>query len=92
MSADAAPEPLVVMVRRYECPFCKRRRASKASTVEHIGLCWHDPENRACKTCQHHYIDEGEWEVGIAPEEGCGVGVKPERFPTSNCPMWEDKG
>ncbi len=45
--------PIPVMVRRYECPRCGRRRASKQATAAHIGRCWLNPANRTCKTCKY---------------------------------------
>lgn len=46
-------EPIPVMVRRFECPHCARRRASKAATRQHMARCWYDPANKTCKTCTH---------------------------------------
>lgn len=46
--------PIPVMVRRYGCPHCGRRRASKKATVEHIGRCWVNPDTQACKTCANY--------------------------------------
>lgn len=43
--------PIVATVKRYLCPHCGRSRSKRAATVEHIGRCWHNPENRTCKSC-----------------------------------------
>jgi hypothetical protein len=87
------------MVRRYECPFCKRRRSSKAVMVGHVKACWHDPANRACLTCKHHlplgWVSEPD-AYGCNADvraEGCEVrdDVEAEGFPYSGCPLWELK-
>lgn len=70
-------QPIPVMVRRYECPHCGRRRASKRTVEQHTGRCWRNPEARGCLTCRHFLPGEpGEPEVGyVGTAEGCAAGV-----------------
>lgn len=72
---SALPAPIPLMVRRYQCPFCPRRQASKARTVEHMGRCWQNPAARGCKTCKH--FDRAYGEYG----DGCNAGVSLEGRP-----------
>lgn len=94
------PIPIPVMVRRYECPWCARRRASKATMVRHVAACWLDPANRACKTCEWHsplFVGSEPGGVGaygcvvVERAESCAVrdDVEPGEFPVSQCPLWE---
>lgn len=93
-----AAEPVAVMVKRWECPFCRRRRASKQATTEHIGRCWHNPAVRSCKTCTH-FISEpsGEWCVPGQPcncnngymECAAGVDLDIAQVPVTGCSLWK---
>ena len=49
VAVEIAPEP--VTVTRWRCPFCRRSRAHKKATTEHIARCWLNPAVRSCKTC-----------------------------------------
>ena len=51
--AEKAQQPREVTVKRYRCPHCRYSRSSRKPVVEHIARCWHNPVNRACKTCIH---------------------------------------
>jgi hypothetical protein len=103
VTAGLAPEtaaPLTVTVRRYECPFCHRRRSSRAVTAEHMGRCWLNPDVRSCKTCAN--FEESYDACGCEP--GCNWGSPsgpapascaagrdlPEgaEFPVTGCPLW----
>lgn len=70
-------EPIPVMVRRYDCPHCGHRRATKRTVVEHIGRCWRNPEARGCLTCRHYSPgDYPEPEVGYpGSDESCDQGI-----------------
>lgn len=37
-------EPIVAKVTRYRCPFCRRARARKKATAEHMAHCFKNPE------------------------------------------------
>ena len=41
---------------RYRCPHCRRSFAGKTYAQSHADMCASDPEQRACRTCKHHYI------------------------------------
>jgi hypothetical protein len=80
--------PVVIRATRYRCPFCARSRAKKAAAVAHIARCWHSPEVRACKTCEHYEPPQN----GPYPEhpgwpEDCGAGVATEGI-VSGCPEY----
>lgn len=46
--------PIAIKVLRFQCPFCRRSWAHKSAAERHVGRCWLDPQNRACKTCRNH--------------------------------------
>lgn len=91
--------PIQVEVTRFACPFCARSRAKKAATVEHIGRCWLNPDNRMCKTCTH--FEEAETYEPCYPGRPCSCQDAPascregvdlpewERMPVAGCPLWE---
>ncbi len=93
-----AGTPLLVLVRRYECPHCRRRRANKAATVEHMGRCWYNPASRTCKTC---VLFERSDCCGMADVYGCYTPMCPTDRCTAGvdlpaaglmvgCPAWSD--
>lgn len=97
------PEPIALHVVRYRCPFCTRSRAKRATTEQHIARCWHNPEARACLTCEHY--DTGGDACGCAPgcnwgnsgrpvTPSCGVGLVlgENHRPVTGCPQWAAKG
>lgn len=93
-------EPVPVMVRRYECPFCHRRRSARATTARHIARCWLNPAVRSCKTCVHfEEVPDGE---PCFPGRPCtcnqgyvdcaaGVSLAFENTPRTGCPLWAAK-
>jgi len=109
MANDQAPGdhvmpavPIALTVTRYRCPFCTRSRSRKAATVEHISRCWHNPEVRACLTCDHY--DAGGDACGCEP--GCNWGNSGHPYhpscganlplgendrPVSGCPQWQTR-
>lgn len=63
---------------RYVCPCCSRGSAKRAAAVAHLGRCWLNPENRACKTCRHFIpADFADWDENPAyvDPERCARGV-----------------
>lgn len=93
--------PIALTVTRYRCPFCTRSRAKKATTAEHIARCWHNPEVRACLTCEHHEpavssneqcIPGRDCNCGSSPE-GCyhPDGPRPFEAVRTDCPLWQDR-
>ena len=97
MSTPVA-EPVPVMVKRWECPFCRRRRSGKAATAEHLGRCWLNPAVRSCKTCALFLlVPSGE---PCFPGRPCncndgyvecraGESLSFEDVPRVGCPLWE---
>ena len=82
------PEPVKVLVVRYDCPFCGAgfRSSKKSNVVEHMPRCWSDPENKTCRTCAFH----------VRPSSGdadyCRQDVDlPDRAPVVACPLWRDR-
>ena len=90
------PEPFVVT--RWRCPFCRRSRAHKNATAQHIGRCWLNPAVRSCKTCAN--LEPGGDACGCEP--GCNWGSPAGGVPDScaadvdisggvvrtACPLW----
>jgi hypothetical protein len=96
--ADLILAPVLVSVRRFECPFCRRRRSSRKATAVHMARCWLNPAARACKTCAN-FTDEpdGDW---CEPGKPCncnqgyreceaGVSGVTEGEIKSGCPLWQ---
>jgi hypothetical protein len=85
-------EPVKKIVTRWLCPHCRRSRARRQATVEHIARCWHNPSNRACTTCRHYIPDQSEPDVGYTARERCaadpGVDLAAGDWPRTNCPLW----
>ena len=91
--------PIAVKVTRFACPFCSRSRAKKAATVEHIGRCWFNPDNRTCKTCRH--FEDAEKYEPCYPGRPCSCQHVParcnadvslpgwERLPIVGCMLWQ---
>lgn len=91
------PVPVLVMVARYACPFCGRRRAAKKSTAGHISRCWLNPAVRACKTCAHFTQVDGEEHERGRPcacgqgYEQCEAGISLGGTLRAGCPLWQPK-
>lgn len=92
-----AAEPVLVIVRRWLCPFCRRGRSSKRATTAHVGRCWLNPAVRSCKTCAS--FDEGGDACGCEPgcnwgspsgpiPPSCGAGIELATVPMTGCPLW----
>lgn len=82
---------------RFRCPTCRKSWAKRSAAEKH--RCWHDPANRACRTCAHfapatkasswpHHEDSGE-PAGCAVDavalDSQAVGF------VLDCQMWEGK-
>lgn len=85
----ASAEPIAIRVVRHACPFCRRSRSKRQATVEHIGRCWLNPDNRTCKTCANFLPAESEPEVGYHAPEDCAAGVPLGPDVVTNCERWE---
>ena len=86
--------PVRIVVTRWKCPHCPRSRSAKSATAAHIQRCWHNPQVRSCKTCEHHIIVEWDPEVGLRGFERCGADgqdLDPITSPAVNCPTWAQK-
>jgi hypothetical protein len=100
--ADTIVAPVPVMVRRFECPFCRHRRSAMKAAAAHIARCWLNPAVKACKTCAHFTDEPGSGEYCEAGrpcpcDQGyrkCEAGI-PEvadgEIKTA-CPLWLLKG
>lgn len=94
-----AAEPVAVMVKRWECPFCRRRHSVKKAAQGHMRRCWLNPAVRSCKTCAN-LVDEpgGEWCFPSQPcncndgHQECAAGRSFDDnggvFPVTGCPLW----
>lgn len=93
--ADLAAEPVVVMVKRYKCPFCPRGHSTRKRAIAHIARCWLNPAVRGCKTCAHYsYYRGGEpcfpgryCDCNESIEE-CERGCSLASGLRTNCPLW----
>ena len=82
------PEPVKVLVVRFDCPFCGAgfRSSKKPPVIEHMSRCWSDPAKKTCRTCAFH-----------VPPHSCGgdycrQGVEvPAQAPVVDCPLWRDR-
>lgn len=89
-------DPVRIVVARFLCPFCRRGHSSKPRATVHIGRCWYNPANGACKTCAHQPTCECEPAVGYrcpCSTGTCNAGVE-LRTPDGSwrvealCPLW----
>ena len=88
------PQPREVMVKRFVCPNCGWRRATKKLVVEHMARCWYDPANKSCKTCIHFSHDDGDPETGAPEVIWCSAQSKELQYaetPVVSCPLWRDR-
>jgi hypothetical protein len=88
-SAFAIPYSTV----RWQCPFCRRTRASRAAAERHIPRCFRNPASRGCKTCV--YYEPGEdGDPGGYPypgtREGCGEGIDISQGLKRLCETWSE--
>ncbi len=90
--------PIAITVKRFKCPHCPRSRAKKSATVAHIGRCWDNPANRACRTCANFEPAEAGGCVGDrqcnCPDtpQDCAAGVELPDFGgdmVTGCPLWK---
>lgn len=89
-------QPIPIRVTRYQCPDCRRTHSKKAAATAHIARCWHNPNNRGCKTCAH-YEPAGNG-AQCVPGDQCTCNSHPEfcnydagralASPLTNCPDW----
>lgn len=72
----------------YECEHCEKKRyMSKYQMRDHEKICWYNPKNKACNTCEHNTYDGTRYcELGIKNEDGT-MTSKPE----VNCGAWQLK-
>ena len=75
--------PLERRVTRYVCPFCHRGHSKKPAAVEHVAVCFRNPERRACPGCVHFKLCCTGFECGCAGEPYCDVGLP---FPCDESP------
>jgi len=73
----------------YECEHCRKKRLlSKYQMREHESICWYNPSNEACNTCENNSYDGDTrfCEIGIVNQDGT-TRSKPEVF----CGAWKLK-
>lgn len=70
-------EPIVITVKRHKCPHCGRTWHARVRAVKHMALCWRNPANRGCKTCQHFQPAERDEDdlPGSGTDEACALNV-----------------
>lgn len=92
------PRALPVVVTRWKCPHCTFSRSKVAATEAHIDRCWHNPNNRGCRSCAHFERAGGDscdcdsncmWGATSWPDH-CTQGRElPDQRPIIGCPVWE---
>ena len=95
LAASVVPE--AVIATRWRCPFCRRSRAHKKATAEHIARCWLNPAVRSCKTCVN-FEPAGD-ACGCEPgcnwgspaggiPDSCAAGLDLDGTIKTGCPLW----
>lgn len=87
----------------YECEHCnKKRLINKTQMKKHEDICWFNPQNRACLTCEHFEYQpsyyEPHTELDYCPNElvpeirYCNLQDKNlPREPITKCDSWREK-
>lgn len=44
-------------IKAYQCSHCTFYRKTKRSVMEHEDICFKNPANKACASCDHNVID-----------------------------------
>lgn len=91
--------PIPVLVRRFQCPSCRRTFSKRKRAENYMATCPSDPKRRACKTCRHLIPQQQEWDASCAvgrplvTESVEGPwGLDGGAFTLHmNCPLWEAK-
>lgn len=83
-------QPVAIRVTRHQCPHCRRTWAHKQAATAHIDRCWHNPDNRACKTCvRYEPPSEGPYSQHPGWPEDCSAGEDLTDGLATGCPSWE---
>jgi hypothetical protein len=90
-------QPLAIRVTRYQCPHCSRTSSKKAAAQAHIGRCWHNPDNRGCKTCTHYEpagsgaqcVPGDQCTCNTYPESCAAEAAPDDSIPLTRCPLWQ---
>ena len=91
-------EPSRFETVRWQCPHCRRTWAHWKAADDHVGHCWRNPDNRACRTCRFHQQADQGWmerpvkEACLAPEPpegGCFPDPEQRTNLRMRCPAWE---
>ncbi len=84
----------MIEIKAYQCSFCGYYKKTKQSVLRHEVTCYHDPENRACASCNENIFSEEYYET----EKECTNNYcnKREVFLIKRelrygCPIWEPK-
>lgn len=91
----------MIKAKGFRCSHChtagrvRRTYASAQSCAKHERVCYMNPANRACATCDHWAFEPGEGHAcseghDIAPP-GFGEGTPAGPKPVMHCPHWQAK-
>ena len=69
--------PIVLTVKRYQCPHCRRNHASRVRATNHMTRCWFNPDARGCKTCINFRAESD----ACGCEPGCNWGNSGQSIP-----------
>lgn len=69
----------------FECEHCRKKRyMSKYQMHVHESICWYNPKNKACNTCEH-----ADYAYNV---RYCAVGfINVTTIPKVNCESWKLK-
>ena len=82
-------EPVLITVKRYQCPHCSRTHSKKAAATAHIARCWRNPDTKSCKTCRHLTPpEEGPYPEHPGWPEQCDVKRSLTNGLRTGCPLW----
>lgn len=80
-------EPKAVVSKKWICEGCNFTSRKKYVLVDHLKRCWNNPENRACKTCEHY---QEKWRNNVNLSS-CAKDIPIYHRPNDNCGSWETR-
>lgn len=86
---DEPVAAVAVLVRRFQCPFCRRTRSRRPAAEAHIARCWVNPGARSCKTCSHYDPGGPADNQDPGSPEGCAAGLDLRTGLRTGCPKWQ---
>ena len=79
--------PIAIKVTRFVCPYCRRGHSARSVCAGHIGRCFRNPANKACKTCVYYGAATSGDAVTPGEAESC-AWENSDSIP-AGCSTWE---